>query len=184
MSEMTTSNESPVLEFEVAPKMPKKGLAVRCASSAVIAAPLDVVWCFVRNFTFPATLLPDIIESVAMQEGAASTQVGGVRVMRWKSGEEQKHQLLALDDLEHRISWEISSSLVPIEASAYISHIRCMPVTANKSTYIEWATDFSSDVDGDVVCFRQKANQKNLDDLATYFEGHGGKEQPNGKLPE
>lgn len=176
MATETVAAISPVIhvpaDLQVTPndESPKHGLSVRCFSSTVISAPLDAVWGSLRCFTFPAKLLPDIIETCAMEGDVAATTVGGVRKMRWRTGEEQTHTLLALDDLQHKATWEVSSSLAPTEASAIISHIHCLPVSDTKNTYIEWCTEFSSDVDGSVLSYHHKANQNTLKDICDYFQ--------------
>ncbi|KAK3242813.1 hypothetical protein CYMTET_47510 [Cymbomonas tetramitiformis] len=168
---MDTFGTSPSFtNFTVPKPVNKSGLAVRAMASAVITAPVIMVWNEVRHFTFPGKLIPDLVEVCAMEEGAATTQVGAVRQMTWKTGESQSHRLLALDDLEHKMSWEVERSSVPTEASAIISHIRLLKVTEDDFTFIEWTTEFSSDVEGDVVTFYQKANHETLQDIIRYFD--------------
>jgi len=168
------------IDFEVVPNGSSKALTPRCISSDTVAAPVDVVWKFIRDFTFPGKLLSDgVIESCDMVDNAAHTEVGAIRVVKWKSGEMQKHQLMALDDHKRYACWEIYHSTVPIEASAAVSSISARGVTSCKHTFIEWTTEFSSDVSGDLVSFTQKANQKTLSDMVAYFANNEPKSLVN-----
>jgi hypothetical protein len=73
-----------------------------------------------------------------MEHGASPNAVGAVRVVRWKTGEVQKHQLLELSDIERRITWELIESNHEVEHSASISTVKLHRISEVNSTLVEW----------------------------------------------
>ena len=144
------------------------GLAVRAHASCVIPAPLRDVWAALRRFTWPAELL-SFVAVCEMLDGAAPTEVGGVREMRWKTGERQRSRLLALSDLEHSVSWELEWSLAPAEAAAIVSEIKCLPVTEDDFTFVSWTTEFSADASAELINQTTSGNQETLADIERHF---------------
>jgi len=147
-------------------------MATRAFASAVIPAPIDQVWHVLRDFTAPAKLFKTV-ESVTMEGGAAPTQVGAVRVVKFVvGGVVKRQQLLELSDLHYRIVWETSAPTTGdavSEVAAHITTVQLYRVTENNSTYVSWAADFSSDATGKFVVQEQADYAANLADIKAIF---------------
>jgi len=139
-------------------------MATSAKASAVIPVPIEKVWAALRDFTFPARLFTTI-DSATLEEGATPTSVGGVRVLRWKTGEIQKQRLLELSDLERRAVWETIHSEPEHEVSAVLTTLQAHRITENNATLVSWSAEYSADVKGDFIQFQQKAFAKNLEDI-------------------
>ena len=97
-------------------------------------------------------------------DGNANT-VGITRVIKWKSGEEVRQQLLELSDQSWRIVWETVGANHTTDASAAITTVKLYRVTETKETLVEWSTDFAADVSANAVAIEQKNYLQNLKDL-------------------
>lgn len=108
--------------------------------SAVIAAPADAVWAYVRNFNALPKWHPAIATS-EIEAGSASDRVGCVRRFTRKSdGGLLREQLLALSDVERTFTYNILVSPMPV--ANYIATMRFTPITASNHTFAEWWAEF------------------------------------------
>eukprot|EP01091_Cochliopodium_minus_P004362 TRINITY_DN14247_c0_g1_i1.p1 TRINITY_DN14247_c0_g1~~TRINITY_DN14247_c0_g1_i1.p1 ORF type:complete len:147 (-),score=34.95 TRINITY_DN14247_c0_g1_i1:62-502(-) len=138
-------------------------MSTRASASSVFPHNIDKVWKLVSDFTFPSQF--STIESVNIQDNKGRTEVGAVRLVKWKSGEEQKQRLLALSELDYYLSWETVEANHETESSAKISTIRLYRITENDHTLVVWSSDFSSDINYTSLNFERKAYQQNLSEL-------------------
>eukprot|EP01121_Diplochlamys_sp_Union-15-3_P013195 TRINITY_DN4056_c0_g3_i1.p1 TRINITY_DN4056_c0_g3~~TRINITY_DN4056_c0_g3_i1.p1 ORF type:complete len:148 (-),score=29.90 TRINITY_DN4056_c0_g3_i1:29-472(-) len=139
-------------------------MSTRAHASAVFPIPIDVVWKSVRDFTFPAKLIPTI-KSADMDDNANPATVGAVRKIIWHSGEWRKQRLLELSDQNYRVVWETIEAEPITEATAVITTLELHRITENNHTLVSWSSDFSADVKGDLVKYEQKAYAENLNDM-------------------
>jgi len=139
-------------------------MSTRAVASAVFPLPIEVVWNNIRDFTFPARLIPTI-ESCTTEDHKSSDSVGAVRVTKWKSGETRKDKLLELSDQYQRLTWEMIDSEPVAEVTAQITTLKLHRITENNQTLVEWSSDFSSDTKSDLIMFNQKAFLENLKDM-------------------
>ncbi len=107
-----------------------------------------------------------------MLDGRSATEVGATREVRWKSGEVKTQRLLELSDQFHRITWETITAEPPSETAAAITYVKLYRITETNSTLVEWSTDFSADVKGDLIMFEQKAAQQNLAEIRANIKPH------------
>eukprot|EP01088_Endostelium_zonatum_P012313 TRINITY_DN264_c0_g1_i1.p1 TRINITY_DN264_c0_g1~~TRINITY_DN264_c0_g1_i1.p1 ORF type:complete len:155 (-),score=49.19 TRINITY_DN264_c0_g1_i1:87-530(-) len=140
-------------------------MSTRASASTIVDVPVEKVWAELRRFDFPARLLGQVIKSVVLENGAADTQVGAVRVVEWKSGESKTQILLELSDIERKAAWETIASNPESEVSATITTISLKRVTDGNRTLLTWESEFSSDVKGDLIVFETKSYQQNLEDI-------------------
>eukprot|EP01118_Nematostelium_gracile_P019867 TRINITY_DN93_c0_g1_i1.p1 TRINITY_DN93_c0_g1~~TRINITY_DN93_c0_g1_i1.p1 ORF type:complete len:146 (+),score=31.59 TRINITY_DN93_c0_g1_i1:316-753(+) len=141
-------------------------MSTRAFASAVFPLPVEKVWAEIRNFTFPAKLIPTI-ESCTMEGNASPNTVGAVRVLKWKTGETRKDQLLELSDQYRTITWELIESTPESEHTASISSIKLYRISEHNHTLVEWSSDYSADVSNDFILFNQNAFLQNLKDMRT-----------------
>jgi uncharacterized protein YndB with AHSA1/START domain len=108
--------------------------------SAVIAAPADAVWAYVRDFNALPRWHPAIATS-EIEAGSAADRVGCVRRFTLKSdGGLLREQLLALSDTERTYTYNILVSPMPV--ANYVATMRFTPITAGNLTFAEWWAEF------------------------------------------
>jgi len=139
-------------------------MATRAFASAVFPFPIEKVWAEIRNFTFPAKLITTI-ESCTIENGVTPNTVGAIRVIKWKTGEVRKDQLLELSDLYRTITWELIEAQPEPEHSASISTIKLYRISEHNHTLVEWSSDYSADVSNEFVLFNQNAFLQNLKEM-------------------
>lgn len=147
-------------------------MATYALASAVFEVPIEELWCHLRDFSFPAKLLPSVIDKVELEGvNVTGSTVGVVRKMIWKNGEIARHHLLALSDQHFYAVWELVESQPPSEVSAVISQIKCYRISENNQTLVEWSSEYSADAPSDLPSFDQKAFQNNLAEIRTILTG-------------
>jgi len=111
----------------------------RVFTSAVIDAPLEVVWARIRDFNGLPSWNPNVAES-HIEDGLPSDAVGCVRSFTLTDGGHLREQLLAFSDLDHSCTYSILESPMPVEG--YVATLRCLPITDGGRTYVEWTAEF------------------------------------------
>lgn len=111
----------------------------RAYASAVIAAPIDRVWAIIRDFNGLPGWHPAIVRS-EIEDGKTGDTVGAVRSFYLADGAHVREQLVALDDLDHTLSYIFATPAFPV--TDYVSQIRVAPVTAGGGTFVEWSARF------------------------------------------
>jgi hypothetical protein len=108
--------------------------------SAVIHAPADAVWAYVRDFNALPKWHPAIATS-EIEAGSAADRVGCVRRFTRKSdGGLLREQLLALSDAERTFTYNILVSPMPV--ANYVATMRFTSITAGNLTFAEWWAEF------------------------------------------
>jgi hypothetical protein len=116
-------------------------VTVRLVRSTVIDAPVERVWDIVRDFNGHDRWHPAVADS-AMERGAPTDKVGGVRRFHLTDGSELREQLLALDDLEMTMSYCLLDTPVPL--LNYVAHCRLLPVTDGDRAFWRWESRFDT----------------------------------------
>ena len=107
--------------------------------SAVIPSSIETVWSIIRDFNrFPAWH-PEVYDS-SIEDTRPSDAVGCVRSLYLKGGGHFRERLLALSDGEHKFTYSILESPLPIRD--YVSTVQLRAVTETGQTYAEWTSDF------------------------------------------
>ncbi|MGE0799947.1 MAG: SRPBCC family protein [Lautropia sp.] len=112
---------------------------IKVTRSAVIDAPIDVVWAEVRDFNSHIDWHPAIAES-EIEHGEPSDQVGCVRNFRLKDGNHIREQLLTLSDRDYVSTYCILDATLPMHR--YVATVQLKPVTDGNRTFWHWQSTF------------------------------------------
>jgi saccharopine dehydrogenase-like NADP-dependent oxidoreductase len=137
-------------------------MATQAHASSVFPFSIQTVWEQLRDFTFPARLLPSVVASTKLIQGASPLEVGAVREVVWKSGEKRQHRLIDLSDQWRRVVWETIAAEPAAETAASMATLRLHRVSETNETLVEWTVEFSADVPGPAIRFEQRALQDSL----------------------
>ena len=113
----------------------------RISRSTIIHAPIEQVWSVLRDFN-SHDQWHSAIASSHIEGQDRSDQVGCVRSFTLKDGNRIREQLIALDDAEHRSTYCIVESTVPLQR--YVATITLRPVTDSRSTFWHWESSFQT----------------------------------------
>jgi hypothetical protein len=122
-------------------------MATRVYESRVIQAPIDKVWEKIRSLDLSLWL--DTVNKVELT-GAAG-EVGSLRRVTFKDGTLQVFHLLELSDLHHSVTYDIIESHPAITVMSAVHTISLKRVSHDNTTLIEWSSDFSNDVNQEVL---------------------------------
>lgn len=114
---------------------------VRIRETAVIDAPLDVVWRILREFNSHHEWHPAIAHS-RIEGGLSGDEVGAVRAFSLKEGGFLREQLLVLDDRKHVLSYCLLEAPMPL--FGYVAKIQLKPVTDGGQTFWIWESRFDT----------------------------------------
>lgn len=123
--------------------------ATRQIESAVIDQVADTFWGQIRDLKWDE-LWPTCVASVEWLEGCAG-KIGSTFKISFKDGTAWTYVLCELSDLHRLVTWELISSEPACQVSSMINTIKVRRVTASDQTFIQWTTDFSSDVTAAIV---------------------------------
>src|SRR5436190_5424038 len=113
----------------------------RVVRSTVIDAPIERVWAVLRDFNSHDRWHVVVVES-RIEGDERSDQVGCVRSFTLDDGNRIREQLLALSDTEHRSTYCIVESSVPLQR--YVATVTLKPVTDGDRTFWHWEATFST----------------------------------------
>ena len=114
-----------------------------CYNSIVVDAPIERVWNTIRDFHKLDWGRPFITSVTAVGE-IPGDQVGAKRILNGAFEE----TLQEFDESKYRISYTIDDGPEPVSKSSvthYVGKIRLLPVTADDTTFVQWASEFQSD---------------------------------------
>ena len=111
----------------------------RAHRTAVIHAPIEKVWALVRDFNALPSWHPSIARS-QIEDGRASDSIGCIRSFYLQDGGHLREQLLALSDLDHRFTYSILASPLPVKN--YVATFSLTRITVGAETLAEWVADF------------------------------------------
>lgn len=103
--------------------------------SALLEMPIERAWARVRDFNGLPGWHPAVIAST-IERGEAHDQVGCVRNYKRRDGLILRERLLALDDLDHTLTYSLLDA--PIPASNYVAKLRLARITGSDRTFAEW----------------------------------------------
>ena len=113
----------------------------RVYTSSVINASAARVWARVRDFNGLSNWHPAIAES-RIENGEPADKVGCIRNFTLRDGGRIREQLLALSDTEHRSTYCIVESSVPL--SRYVATVTLKSVTDGDRTFWHWECRFTT----------------------------------------
>jgi NADPH2:quinone reductase len=86
----------------------------RVVRSTVVDAPIERVWAVLRDFN-SHDRWHEAVDASRIESDAHSDQVGCIRSFTLDDGNRIREQLLALSDTEHRFTYCIVESSVPLQ---------------------------------------------------------------------
>lgn len=107
--------------------------------SSVVAAPVEKVWQYIRDFNSLPKWFPGVTDS-KIEAGMRSDQVGCVRDFGLEGGERMRERLLELSDRDHSCTYTVLQAPMPV--SNYIARVRLLPITDGDQTFAEYAVEF------------------------------------------
>lgn len=122
-------------------------------ASSVIPGEVRDVWEIVRPFNGSHRWNPTITKSELVQ-GRGQAEVGSIRRLTNKHGQEYVERLIALNDDERYVTYNlIEGKSLPVRR--YISTIRLYPVTDTGETFLTWSSEYDTDSDHEAAAHRQ-----------------------------
>ena len=113
----------------------------RVVRSSIIDAPIERVWAVLRDFNSHIDWHPVVAES-AIEGGDPPDRVGCIRRFVLDNGTRLREQLLSLSDGDHRLTYCIVESEVPLER--YVATVRLLPVIDGNATFWHWESTFAT----------------------------------------
>lgn len=143
---------------------------VKVYASCVIAAPIEKVWEFVRDFNRLPSWFPGVTDS-RIEDGLPPDQVGCIRNFGLQGGARMREQLLALSDLNH--SWTYKMLDGPLPITNYVPTFRLLPITDQNYTFAEGAVvfDCAKEQESELGAFFAQTYHAALDRLKSHFSG-------------
>lgn len=111
----------------------------RAYASAIIEAPVEVVWSYMRDFNGLPRFHPTIVRS-EIEDGLDADVVGCVRSFHLQDGTHVRERLQMLDDARFTFSYTFEKPAFPV--GNYLSTVRLYPVTRDDRTFCEWEATF------------------------------------------
>ncbi|MEI8266313.1 MAG: SRPBCC family protein [Betaproteobacteria bacterium] len=109
--------------------------------STIIDAPIERVWAVLRDFN-SHDQWHAVVDESRIEAGQSSSQLGCVRAFRLKDGNFIREQLLTLDDVQHKSTYCIVESTVPLQR--YVATVTLKPVTDGQRTFWHWESTFAT----------------------------------------
>jgi hypothetical protein len=107
--------------------------------SSLIAAPVERVWEYVRDFNSLPKWFPGVTDSHI--ESGAANQVGCIRNFGLEGGPRIRERLLALSDQDHVCNYTMIECPLPI--ANYVATLR-LSASDGKGTLVELTSQFDS----------------------------------------
>jgi hypothetical protein len=126
--------------------------------SCVVSHPIDKVWSGLKGFEFDK-IFSSHVKCVKFTTGSAS-EIGSVFEVTYTEGAVWTFRIVELSEHRHVLTYELISCEPQIPFSSMLTTIRLLKVTADNTTYVQWETDYSNDVDSHIV---QDSKYKKLD---------------------
>jgi hypothetical protein len=131
-------------------------MATRVWESAILGAPIDVVWRLIRPLTF--AYHPNV-RGTEVEEKKLASEVGAVVRVSYKDTTVQRLRVVELSDAGYSVSWDLVESIPPVAVTGATHTVKLRRITDVNGTFIEWTTDFSKDAGQDIIQdqrFKQK----------------------------
>ncbi len=109
--------------------------------STIIDAPIERVWAVLRDFN-SHDQWHAVVDMSRIEGSDRSDQLGCVRSFTLKDGNRIREQLLTLDDYDHKSTYCIVDSTVPLQR--YVATVTLRPVTDGNRTFWHWESTFST----------------------------------------
>lgn len=108
------------------------------------------MWTKVRAIAL-ADLAPEIFKSVEFDPSFSSGQVGALATLTYHDGAKWKILISEISDKNFTIGYEVLETEPAINVTSIQGEIKLRPVTDADQTFLEWTTEYSNDVDLQVI---------------------------------
>lgn len=113
-----------------------------CYNSITITAPAEKVWSTIRNF-HDLSWAAGVVEKADKVGDIGGDQVGARRVLN-----DAFHETLrSVDEADQSFTYSIDDGPGPVAADAvknYLGSVKVFPITADGSSFVEWASNYDS----------------------------------------
>lgn len=118
-------------------------------ASCVLNAPVGKIWDSLKTFDW-SKILPSHVLTTKFTSGGPS-EVGSQFEVEYVDGSVWQYRIVEVSELTRSFSYELISASPQTSFTSMLNHVRLHKVTFDDSTFIEWSTDFSNDVDTHVI---------------------------------
>jgi hypothetical protein len=138
----------------------------RIYNSIIVPAPIEQVWSRIRDF-HDFSWAPSAVISCSKVGESDGYSAGAMRLIN----DAFLEKLIACSDTEKRIMYAIEEAPSPVSSNEihdYVGNLHLLPVTADNTTFAEWAASWESQ-STDAVEFMNGVYRSLLCDLAAGF---------------
>lgn len=136
-------------------------------ASVVLNAPIGTVWDGLKTFEW-SKHLPSHVKSTKFVSGNAH-EVGSVFDVEYVDGSVWQFRIVEISELHRSLSYELITANPSAPFSSMQNHIKLSKVTFDNTTFVEWSTDFSSDIDSHIVQDNKFKKMEYFKDLKKIF---------------
>lgn len=126
--------------------------------STVVNKPIAKVWEALRSFEMEK-FFPSSIKSVQFKSGSCN-EVGSQFEVQYKDGSVWTNRITEISELKRRLTYDLVMAEPSVTFSTLQNTITLTKVTSDNTTFVEWSSDFSNDVDSHTI---QDNKYKKLD---------------------
>jgi hypothetical protein len=112
--------------------------------SVVLPSPAGKVWEALKSFAWEK-YLPTSVKSSKFTSGNEH-EVGSIFELEYVDGSVWTYRITDISETRRGLGFELISATPEISFSSMTSFIRIFKVTEDKTTFLQWETDFSNDV--------------------------------------
>ena len=117
--------------------------------SCTLNANVGKVWEALKTFDF-VKFLPSHVKKSKFLSGGPN-EVGSQFEIEYTDGSVWTNRIIEISENHRSFSYELVSATPQISYSSMQNHITLRKVTFDNTTFVEWVTDFSNDVDSHIV---------------------------------
>lgn len=129
--------------------------------STVINKPVSKVWEALRTFEWNK-YNPTAVKSVKFLSGGPN-EVGSEFEVEYSDGAKWVNRIVEISELARHLSYELIMAEPSVPFTTMLNSIALFKVTSDNTTFVQWSTDFSNDVDSHTI---QDNKFKKLDHFA------------------
>lgn len=146
--------------------------STRVHESCVVPYAPSAVWGELRplSFRFWDLVASSTLIDAADPRDPSVSFVGAVRELRFRDGSIWHIKVLEVSDIRRSVSYEVISADPPLNVMSAVHSMRVRSVTKTNHAFVEWVSDFSSDVTSEEVQDCRYKRLEAFDNLAGYME--------------
>jgi hypothetical protein len=136
-------------------------------SSCVLKAKAGKVWEALKSFNFEKAL-PSHVKKSTFKTGGPN-ELGSEFEIEYKDGSVWHWRIIEISENHRAFSYELISAKPEVNFTSMQHHVRLHKVTFDDTTFVEWATDFSNDVNSHIVQDNKFKKEDYFKDLQKLF---------------